>query len=180
MSTVSVQAQIKEKYQSSASLAFVRGIHRWPVISPHKRASSEENVSIWWRHYVNSHTWLMCNVQMLKNPVLLGISTLVILAFVRPTDFSRILDLMSICRWNAWLIMKWYLPFCAFCRACLPPMHDKYCLQNFKIPFILWVSFCHLHIFLLLGVEVAFECLKHWYDRLYVVFNFLVHKMDAR
>ena len=24
------------KYQSSASLAFVRGIHRWPVNSPHK------------------------------------------------------------------------------------------------------------------------------------------------
>ena len=25
-----------KKYQSSASLAFVRGIHRWPVNSPHK------------------------------------------------------------------------------------------------------------------------------------------------
>ena len=24
------------KYQSSASLAFVKGIHRWPVNSPHK------------------------------------------------------------------------------------------------------------------------------------------------
>ena len=28
--------QIKEKHQSSTSLAFVRGIHRWPVNSPHK------------------------------------------------------------------------------------------------------------------------------------------------
>ena len=28
------KAQIKEKNQSSASLAFVRGIHRWPVNSP--------------------------------------------------------------------------------------------------------------------------------------------------
>ena len=26
----------QRKHQSSASLAFVRGIHRWPVISPHK------------------------------------------------------------------------------------------------------------------------------------------------
>ena len=26
----------ERKHQSSASLAFVRGIHRWPVISPHK------------------------------------------------------------------------------------------------------------------------------------------------
>ena len=39
----------------SASLAFVRGIHRWPVNSPHKRSvrrqklSDAENASIWWR-----------------------------------------------------------------------------------------------------------------------------------
>ena len=31
-----VQAQIKENIKSSASLAFVRGIHRWPVNSPRK------------------------------------------------------------------------------------------------------------------------------------------------
>ena len=31
-----VQAQTKEKNQSSASLALVRGINRWPVNSPHK------------------------------------------------------------------------------------------------------------------------------------------------
>ena len=35
----------KRKYQSSASLAFVRGIH-WA-----QRASSGENYSIWWRHH---------------------------------------------------------------------------------------------------------------------------------
>ena len=34
------------KHQSSASLAFVRGIHRRPVNSPHKSASYAENVSI--------------------------------------------------------------------------------------------------------------------------------------
>ena len=26
----------QRKHQSSVSLAFMRGIHRWPVISPHK------------------------------------------------------------------------------------------------------------------------------------------------
>ena len=41
----------QRKHQSSASLAFVRGIHRWPVNSPHKKASNAENVSIWWRHH---------------------------------------------------------------------------------------------------------------------------------
>ena len=38
----------QRKHQSSASLAFVQGIHREPVNSPHKRP---ENVSIWWRHH---------------------------------------------------------------------------------------------------------------------------------
>ena len=39
----------QRKHQNSASLAFVRGIHRWPVNSPHK--GPMENVSIWWRHH---------------------------------------------------------------------------------------------------------------------------------
>ena len=38
-------------HQSSASLAFVRGIHRGPGI-PAQMASNAENVSIWWRHHV--------------------------------------------------------------------------------------------------------------------------------
>ena len=35
-SSVYSGADKKKKHQSSASLAFVRGIHRWPVNSPHK------------------------------------------------------------------------------------------------------------------------------------------------
>ena len=37
----------QRKYQSSTSLAFVRGIHR----SPAQMASNAENASIWWRHH---------------------------------------------------------------------------------------------------------------------------------
>ena len=37
------------RHQTSASLAFVRGIHRWPVNSQHR---GPVNVSIWWRHHV--------------------------------------------------------------------------------------------------------------------------------
>ena len=40
----------QSKHQSSASLAFVWGIHRGPVNSPHSNA---ENVSISWRHHVS-------------------------------------------------------------------------------------------------------------------------------
>ena len=44
------------KHQSSASLVFVRGIHRWPVNSPAQKASNAENVSIWWRHHAPTTT----------------------------------------------------------------------------------------------------------------------------
>ena len=37
----------QRKHQSSASLAFVWGIHRCPA----QRATNTENVSIWWRHH---------------------------------------------------------------------------------------------------------------------------------
>ena len=41
----------QRKHQSSASLASVLGIHRWPVNIPAQRASNAENVFIWWRHH---------------------------------------------------------------------------------------------------------------------------------
>ena len=41
----------QRKHQSSASLAYVRGIHRRPVNSPHKWPVTRKNVSIWWRHH---------------------------------------------------------------------------------------------------------------------------------
>ena len=42
----------QRKDQISASLAFVRGIHRRQATEvPAQRASSAENVSIWWRHH---------------------------------------------------------------------------------------------------------------------------------
>ena len=41
----------QRRLQSSASLAFVMGIHLWPVYSPHKWPVTRKNVSIWWRHH---------------------------------------------------------------------------------------------------------------------------------
>ena len=52
----------QRKHQSFSSLAFVRGIHRWPEITA-RRASNAENVFIWWwnhhalrRHHANEIT----------------------------------------------------------------------------------------------------------------------------
>ena len=43
----------QRKHESSASRAFVQGIHRGPGTSefPAQMASNAENVSIWWRHH---------------------------------------------------------------------------------------------------------------------------------
>ena len=41
------------KHQISASLAFVRAIHRWPLDSPHKGPVTRKKVSFWWRHHTN-------------------------------------------------------------------------------------------------------------------------------
>ena len=47
----------QRKHQSSASLALVRGIHRWPVNSPHKWSVTRKIYPFWWRH----HDILLCN-----------------------------------------------------------------------------------------------------------------------
>ena len=51
------------KDQSSASVAFLMGIPRCTVNSPHKRASNAENVSIWWRH----HEWIYLDASLSRS-----------------------------------------------------------------------------------------------------------------
>ena len=50
----------ERKHQSTASLAFVRGIHRWPVNSQTQMVSKAENVFIWWRHHANRSPVSIC------------------------------------------------------------------------------------------------------------------------
>ena len=40
----------QRKHQSSATLAFVRGIHRWQMNSPHKSPVTQKMFPILWRH----------------------------------------------------------------------------------------------------------------------------------
>ena len=62
------------KHQSSASLAFVRGIElELELIStgdqwiPTQRASDAGNVSVWWRHHVQLMQWM---IYLCKKPVI--------------------------------------------------------------------------------------------------------------
>ena len=58
----------QRKHQSSASLAFVRGIHRWPVNSPHKWPVTRkmfpfDDVIMNWSYYngsILSELWTVC------------------------------------------------------------------------------------------------------------------------
>ena len=45
----------QRKYQSSASLAFVRGIRRWPVYDPQKKSSNAEKFD----DVIMIHSWFM-------------------------------------------------------------------------------------------------------------------------
>ena len=82
----------QRRQQSSASLAFVRGIHRWPVISPvtsefsGRNASYAENVSIWWRHHAITIRPLITDTHMRICPALM---------------ISMPIDVLALC--NLWL-----------------------------------------------------------------------------
>ena len=47
----------QRKHQNSESLAFVRGIHRWPVNSPHKWSVTRNFVSILWRRHAMNYMY---------------------------------------------------------------------------------------------------------------------------
>ena len=57
----------QRKHQSSASLAFVRGIHWRPVNSPSQMASNAKNVSIWWRNHIDEMLLYESIVTSVKN-----------------------------------------------------------------------------------------------------------------
>ena len=42
----------QRKHQRSTSLAFVKGIQRWPMDSPHKGPVTRKMFPFWWRHHV--------------------------------------------------------------------------------------------------------------------------------
>ena len=57
----------QRKHQRSAPLAFVWGIHRWPVNSSQKMVNNAENVSICWRHHEALLYWTFPRVNLTKD-----------------------------------------------------------------------------------------------------------------
>ena len=55
----------QRKHQNSASLAFVRGLHRWPVNSPHKRPVKRKMflfndvIMGWWQYFQWRHIMVL-------------------------------------------------------------------------------------------------------------------------
>ena len=54
-----IQGADQRKHQSSASLAFVRGIHRWPMNSPHKWPVTRKMFPV--EYVIMVMAWLMSN-----------------------------------------------------------------------------------------------------------------------
>ena len=48
--------------QRKHPLAFVRGIHWWPMNSPHKGQVTRNFFSIWWRHHVENDGEIYCQI----------------------------------------------------------------------------------------------------------------------
>ena len=83
----------QRKYQSSASLAFVRGIHRWPVTSPHKGPITQRMFSF-------------DDVNIFAGSSRRYLTTLVIPSHVNPAN-----------GWARQCVIKlWYLNFCSESR----------------------------------------------------------------
>ena len=75
----------QRKHKSSASLAFMQVIRRWPVNSPHKGPVTRKKVSIWWRHHDtiqirNVHMSVLNDVLWDMGQVHLGICEIDLLA----------------------------------------------------------------------------------------------------
>ena len=60
---------VQRKYQSSASLVFVQGIHRWPVNSPHKGPITQPLLAHHWR----VHQYLLTS-RFIAPPIPWGVS----------------------------------------------------------------------------------------------------------
>ena len=73
----------QRKNQCPASLAFVRGSHRWPIINPHKWPVTRKNVSIWWPH----HDWNSSQVFLIGKCHLAVIAIATILVSCHPWVF---------------------------------------------------------------------------------------------
>ena len=134
----------QRKHQSSASLAFVRGIHRWPVNSPHKRPVTRkmfplDDVIMYWR--VLTVYKLFFALQWRHNE-LAGVSN------HQPHDClpNRLFTCKSKKTWNSASLLYWTFvrgihrcsparPVSQWCRKCLPAMTFQWlscwkCLSN--------------------------------------------------
>ena len=101
----------QRKHQSSASLAFVWGIHWGPVNSPPQMASNAENVFIWWRHHERA--------VIFPDSIYKGLTlqcSLPVMGFICTTPDTREISLNSRC--PHWGIIRLYCFFIARKTTC--------------------------------------------------------------
>ena len=88
----------KRKHQSSVSLTFVLGIHRWPVNSPHKGPVTRKMFH-WWRHH-GYMVWFSPEVLFLPMPASL-------LQVFMTTIYFNLSQWHLRCTWNgSWSVIS--------------------------------------------------------------------------
>ena len=102
-----IQAQIKEKKRSSASLAFVSGIHRWTVNFPHKRPLTRKMFPF---DYVIMFTslYIFSITELYQDLIFMGILDIKasVLSFRHITVMSH--EYSSILKQSNWLFTNWF------------------------------------------------------------------------
>ena len=91
----------QRRHQSSASLAFVRGSHRWPVNSPYKGPVTRKKVSIWCRHHDEPSIYL--SQPRVNHISERGISNTL---FSSNFDIAIRQEDWQVVEWNWWKLLK--------------------------------------------------------------------------
>ena len=121
----------QRKHQSSASLAFVSGIHRW---IPYTMASNVETISItWWRHQMETFSALL-DFRAGNSPATSE--------FLAQSPLTRSFDVLLDLRVNKRINKQWWgcwfeTPQRPLWRHCNGWHHDEF----FRV---VWVALCNL------------------------------------
>ena len=109
----------QRKHKSSASLVFVRGIHCWPMNSPHKRPVTRRMISFddvimdyeyyWYNRMSRGHSAELC-------------------------------DVLRTLKWMVWFTFTMYM----YCRRC-PVGHSQWVAFIYAIPLRMFMSNFYVH-----------------------------------
>ena len=150
----------QRKHQSSASLAFVWGFHRWPVNSPHKwpiRRRHQEDPGSW-----STFNWPIFPCDLNSMRILICSDTNCI-NVINPFSTTWYLQCIGLCKiqWQSdgqeWNLPNSQIPECTCAISHNAPFRTEMCT------FLFWMEHCGIWNSCILGVCSEWSIV--WYDR---------------